>query len=57
MFAFDEVFRLEPKVRVLEAADKETERPVKEELFAVKKADRFRELTNVYGKFAAIGLM
>lgn len=43
------VFRLEPKVRGLEAADKKTESPVKEELSAVKKADRFRELTNLYG--------
>ncbi|KAL4625594.1 hypothetical protein ACB092_05G037600 [Castanea dentata] len=47
--AFDKVFRLEPKVRGLEATDKKTESPVKEELSAVKKADRFRELTNLYG--------
>uniref|UniRef100_A0A7N2LDQ1 Uncharacterized protein n=1 Tax=Quercus lobata TaxID=97700 RepID=A0A7N2LDQ1_QUELO len=50
MFAFVKVFRLEPKVRGLEAADKKTESPVKEELSAVKKADRLRELTNLYGK-------
>ena len=49
MFAIVKVFRLEPKVRGLEAADKKTESPVKEELSAVKKADRFRELTNLYG--------
>lgn len=49
MFTIVKVFRLEPKVRGLEAADKKTESPVKEELSAVKKADRFRELTNLYG--------
>ncbi|KAK9999285.1 hypothetical protein SO802_018888 [Lithocarpus litseifolius] len=43
----DEVFSLEPNVRGLEAAEKKTESPVKEELSAVKRADRFRELKDL----------
>ena len=50
MFAFVKEFKLEPKVRGLEVAERKIESLVKEELSAVKKADRFRELTNLYGK-------
>ncbi|KAK9981937.1 hypothetical protein SO802_035199 [Lithocarpus litseifolius] len=47
MFAFDDVFSLEPNVRGLEAAEKKTESPVKDELSAVKRADRFIELKDL----------
>lgn len=47
--ACDKIFRLEPKVRGLESADKEPESSVKEEVSARQKADRMNELTSLYG--------
>ena len=45
-----QIFRLEPKVQGLEdAADKEPESLAKGELSAQRKAERMRELTNLYG--------
>lgn len=46
---FVQIFRLEPKVRGLESADKEPESSVKEEVSARQKADRMNELTSLYG--------